>query len=170
MKLKQSVNRLIWRFTDSNSLKNGFKPNQTDVDALNSILEFINKTNETTVQENRIFAKMYISYFCLQLRVTQDFDLAQKKTNHVLNTPLTTLYELLRVEANTCEIRNFFQSKGIDTTSLLESAKIEANKAKISEVNGKELLQSTQTWESKESYDLINAIITLAINEFKNAE
>jgi len=53
MKLRDAVSRC--KFT----IANGNKPNQTDVEAYNMVLEFLHKTQEKTIQDNLLFAKLY---------------------------------------------------------------------------------------------------------------
>lgn len=170
VKLKEAIQRLAWRFTDSKSVTNGFKPNQNDAEALNAIIEYVNKTTENTVKDNRLFTKMYVAYFCLQLRVYRDFDLAQKKTNQVLNTPTQTLYELLRQEANVCEVKAHFDDLGFKTDSEMTPQTFKDNLKKAKEVDAKRFLEVCNTWDTKESYNNINAIVALAFNQFKDKE
>ena len=51
---KDAFNRLGF------TLSKGNKPNNTDLEAFNFLVEIFNKTIEKTTQENRLFAKLYI--------------------------------------------------------------------------------------------------------------
>lgn len=107
MKLSDSIKRLGFTISKQN------KPNGTDADALNSIIEFINNVNKTEVQENKLFAKLYIMNFITQMRIVRDFDLAQSNVNKILKMPIDALYNEFRKEANVLEIKNYFESKGL---------------------------------------------------------
>lgn len=167
MKIQESIKRLGFTISKQN------KPNSTDADALNSIIDFINQTNIKEVQENKLFAKLYIMNFITQMRIVRNFDLAQKNVNKILKMDLEALYNEFRKEANILEIKNYFDSKGLKDTwsmaenfNLKENMKINANIC--NEINPKEFLEVCDLWNEENIYNNLNATITLALNTYKN--
>ena len=55
MTLNKAIDRLYWR------IKTGMaKANQTDLDAVNCVVEHVNESNKKTITENIPFTKMYV--------------------------------------------------------------------------------------------------------------
>lgn len=167
MKIQDSIKRLGFTISKQN------KPNSTDADALNSIIDFINNVNKSEVQENKLFAKLYIMNFITQMRIVRDFDLAQSNVNKILKMPLEGLYNEFRKEANVLEIKNYFESKGLkDTWSLSNDFNLKENFKHNSEVcqkiDAKEFLEVCDLWSEENIYNNLNATITLALNTYKN--
>jgi len=167
MKLSESIKRLGFTISKQN------KPNSTDADALNSIIEFINNVNKTEVQENKLFAKLYIMNFITQMRIVRDFDLAQSNVNKILKMPIDGLYNEFRKEANVLEIKNYFESKGLkDTWSLSNDFDLKENFKHNTElcnnIDAKEFLEVCDLWSEENIYNNLNATITLALNTYKN--
>jgi len=167
MKLSDSIKRLGFTISKQN------KPNSTDADALNSIIEFINNVNKTEVQENKLFAKLYIMNFITQMRIVRDFDLAQSNVNKILKMPIDGLYNEFRKEANVLEIKNYFESKGLkDTWSLSNDFNLKENFKHntdiCNKIDSKEFLEVCDLWSEENIYNNLNATITLALNTYKN--
>jgi len=168
MKLSESIKRLGFTISKQN------KPNSTDADALNSIIEFINNVNKTEVQENKLFAKLYIMNFITQMRIVRDFDLAQSNVNKILKMPLDALYSEFRKEANVLEIKNYFESKGLNNNFGTPESKMtlkEEFNHKLDICNksdAKEFIEVCEMWSEENIYNNLNATITLALNTYKN--
>jgi hypothetical protein len=167
MKIKEAINRLGYTISKQN------KPNTNDADALNSIIEFINNVNKTEVQENKLFAKLYIMNFITQMRIVRDFDLAQSNVNKILKMPLDGLYNEFRKEANVLEIKNYFESKGLkDTWSMMSKFDLKENFKYNTDICNKidanEFLEVCDLWSEDNIYNNLNATITLALNTYKN--
>ena len=80
MILEKGVNRLRWRFSSNTS----FKPNQNDIEALNSVLGWIGSQKKINVLNQDLFAKLYIYTSLLEfLKMYDDTtifnDIAQKE-------------------------------------------------------------------------------------------
>jgi hypothetical protein len=78
MNIGQSINRLSY------TIKNQNKPNKSDVNALNEVIKFINQTTKQEINDNELFAKLYVMNFITQLRLTSNLNLAQKNVNKIL--------------------------------------------------------------------------------------
>ena len=160
MNIAQSINRLSYTIQYQN------KPNTSDVNALNEVISFINQTTKQEVHENELFAKLYVSNFIMQLRLTSNLDLAQKNVNKILKMNLITLYEHARKDVNVVEIKDYFNNKGFKEPYSNDNIK---NNSKLAaEINPIEFNDVCQTWDYAETETNLNAIITFALNEFKN--
>ena len=160
MTIAQSINRLSY------TIKNQNKPNTSDVNALNEVISFINQTTKTEVHENELFAKLYVSNLIMQLRLTSNLDLAQKNVNKILKMKLITLYEHARMDVNVVEIKDYFNNKGM--LHPYSNENIKNNSKLAAEINPIEFNDVCQTWDYSETETNLNAMITFALNEFKN--
>lgn len=77
-KFDKALNRLAYTISNSN------KPNKTDVDAFNNIVKWFNVQESKTIDNNKLFAKLYILFLTQTLRhyKASVFDLS------ILNTDL----------------------------------------------------------------------------------
>lgn len=160
MNIAKSINRLSYTIQNQN------KPNTSDANALNDIMEFINQTTKTEVHENELFAKLYVSNLIMQLRLTSNLDLAQKNVNKILKMKLITLYEHARMDVNVVEIKDYFNNKGM--LHPYSNENIKNNSKLAAEINPIEFNDVCQTWDYAETETNLNAMITFALNEFKN--
>lgn len=160
MTIAQSINRLSY------TIKNQNKPNTSDVSALNEVISFINQTTKTEVHENELFAKLYVSNLIMQLRLTSNLDLAQKNVNKILKMKLITLYEHARMDVNVVEIKDYFNNKGM--LHPYSNENIKNNSKLAAEINPIEFNDVCQTWDYAETETNLNAMITFALNHYKN--
>lgn len=175
MKLKESLKRLRWRLSpDEKGVFKQMTPNATDVEAFNSILDFIEKTQQETVQENLLFAKLYCFLLeNLTIRYT-DIDFANKELNKILSESLAIRIEYLKLSLKDMEYRNYFNRKGIldpflKTKTLKELEEIhERYKDKLPELDVQEFLKCGNNWDFESvKYQLENQI-NQSIQNFKN--
>ena len=84
-------------------LKNVWKASATDIDALNSITEFVNDKHNKQLQDNEMFAKVYIfmySYF-LKRYDTDIYDsIPQKELHRYLDQPLERIVTRFKDKLN----------------------------------------------------------------------
>lgn len=95
--LKKAVNRFQFRFTkqENGDYKN-FKPNHSDIEAINTILSWINRQKEDSVRNNHLFAKLYIYHLTMNIRHYQTTvldDYPQKDLSRLLDKPLELFYQ-----------------------------------------------------------------------------
>lgn len=163
MKLKEAIQRLSFTVSKQN------KPNQTDAEALNKILEYLNKSIKREVNENEMFAKLYV-YLLLNEVVFYkgDIDLGQKKINEVLQIPLIDMYENFRMSFNSIALNNFLHENGLSEKHPLQYNKEEEahNKALTNHKDWD--LYAKGILEAEENEMQLNWLITLTLNKFKN--
>lgn len=111
--LKKSVERLIWRFKPDHTGKaKAFYPNDNDVKALNTILGWINRQKQETVNNNQLFAKLYIYFLTQSIRYYETDvldDIPQKELSRILDTPLANFYKAFEVDLHSAQISRLVQ-------------------------------------------------------------
>lgn len=99
--IKKAASRLTWRFREESGDTKPFKPNEEDIKSLNTILEWINREKKEKLDQNVLFAKLYIYVlvdFTRKYKTTIFDKLATKEVNRLLDRPLETFYEAFKKE------------------------------------------------------------------------
>ncbi len=169
MKLQEAIKRLSFTISKQN------KPNTTDADALNSIIEFINNSNKQVVQDNLLLAKMYAFVLKEFINHYQDVNYASKQINSdILNKPLDYQLELLTMQLQSNEINQFFKILDLKPTwvagQTLDEIVIneEINKESLSKVDAIKFKEVAETWNSQNVISNFEFNFNLALNTFKN--
>lgn len=129
MNIEKSVKRIAWRF------QNGWKPNQNDIDALNDIIDFVNQKQKDQINENQLFAKMYVHIYGEYLKFYKAtvFDKApEMELCKILDTPLSEIIESFRKDLNESERYQIQSSLGfLDKHPATRSEAEKEKEAKI---------------------------------------
>jgi hypothetical protein len=163
MKLKESIQRLSFTVSKQN------KPNNTDAEALNKVLEYVNGTIKKEVNENELFAKLYV-YLLINETVFYkgNIDLAQKRINEILRKSLYSLYESHRDNFNAVSFNNYLHENGLSEKHPLtyndEEQQINKGLTKLKDWD----FYANGILEPEENEMQLNWLITLTINNFKN--
>lgn len=166
MILKEAVKRLSF------TISKGNKPNQNDVEAFNEIIRNLKLSEQETVQENLLFAKLYIFTLSELLAYYTDIDMANKEINKILSEPMAI--EKLQMSLRRMELQNYFNRKKIldpflknKTANELEEIH-ERYKNKLPGLNVDEFLKCGNNWDAEAvKYNIENSI-NLSIKNFKN--
>ncbi|MEL6305771.1 MAG: hypothetical protein AAFQ20_13405 [Bacteroidota bacterium] len=101
MKKKEAIQRLGWRFGNHKT----FNVNQKDLDAWNTIIDYVNAQDETVINNNYLFAKLYMHEYRQQLeRYGTDIyndSIPQKEIHRFLERPMEFHYQRLTDYVNT---------------------------------------------------------------------
>ena len=164
MKLRQAIERLTWQFTpDENGKFRTFTANETDRQSMNKILEHFKQSQEKTIQENLLFAKLY-AYILGKLTCHYtDADQATKHLNSILKQPLTTTTQMLELELRAMEMRQVFPEQLLHIPSKEVRAKMEQYPDLTANV-----LHAIDMWDSDNVTSYLNTNINLSIQNFKN--
>lgn len=170
-KTKEAFARLGFTISKQN------KPNETDMEAFNFLIETFNKTIEKTIQENRLFAKLYILTLKDYTAQNNNVLSAQKRINEYLcQTTILNACNQLKMQLEHSELDEYFKSLGIKET-WIEGQTLEEirelrkfNNEKLSKVDVKEFLEVADTWEIDNVIALVNSTVTLAIANYKNLD
>jgi len=163
MKLKEAIQRLSFTVSKQN------KPNSTDAEALNKIMEYVNNSIKKEVNENELFAKLYV-YSLIKETVFYkgDIDMAQKRINEVLRKSLYSIYESHRDNFNAISFNNYLHENGLSDKHpfCYNEAETETNKELTKLKDWK--VYANGILEPEENEMQLNWLITLTINNFKN--
>ena len=90
MNIEKNIERLGFTLSKRN------KPNQSDMDSLNFIINWINSQQSETIKNNQLFAKMYIYHLNHNIKYystnVSEF-LPQKELSNLLSTELEHFYQ-----------------------------------------------------------------------------
>jgi len=157
MKLKQALNRIVWRVK---SIKNA---NNTDIEALKTLIEFIENTDK--INDYSLFAKIYVTFYgeLLQYYKTSVFDPSPQKDLHrLLDQSWERTVEKFVKKANDMEVYVRFKEAGIsDKHPML---KTDEEKKKDLQKFQLEFTDPIMTYEEAEQN--LKALINLALNKY----
>lgn len=139
MKTKEAIQRLGFTISKQN------KPNQTDAEAFNKLLWFVNESIEQNPNRNICFAKLYIFNLIHYIKYYQSLDIAQERLHQVLDINIDSLYVDLMNELNNAE--------------LSELCKVGVTDKRI-------LKRGLETYDLQTVTYNTNAMITLALKSF----
>jgi len=95
--VKKSGQRLLWRMSPNDKGEHTpFKPNNSDFNALKSILGAINRSQEETLSNNQLFAKLYIMQLVGDIRengTTVFNEFIFERLSNQLSKPLDLFYK-----------------------------------------------------------------------------
>ncbi len=107
----EAVRRL--RFT----IGNQYKSNATDVEALNVLLKSIENSQQKTVEDNRVFAKILCMYITWRYEVgSNDMNSVLKFLNNELKNPLELHIDKLSNKMRVSQLKNFINTLTIELT------------------------------------------------------
>jgi hypothetical protein len=168
MKTKEAINRLTY------TIGKGNKPNETDKVALNSIITYVNKFEQETIQDNLLFAKLYTLVLKDFVNTYKDIDFANIQLNKELSTPLNAHIELLLMTLKTTELDAFFKQNGIVDPFIIGKPiseaveKYEQNKQLFPKIDTKKMLEVMDMWDFENVSAHLNRNINESLNTYKN--
>ncbi len=170
MSLEKDIQRLTWRFSSGKS----FTPNQNDINAINSVVDFYNQSQEKQFENNGLFAKLYIY---LSMKIMQNDGSTVFENNHrrkignLLKKPLSQIIEDLTQSLNDSEQYGILKEAGHDFKHPVLRQKGEA-KSVMDKLN-KTLLETKnmdrltgKVWQTEDVEQAIISEVNFMINEF----
>ena len=158
MKLREAISRYRFQIT------NGNKPNETDIQAFNVITEHLQQTQEKTVQDNLLFAKLYTLTLEKLTETYNDVDFANKRLNEILSEPMNTRIEWLSMKLKCLEVTQVFADPMLKEKSGEELKEIFKRYPKFE----KDFLACYEWWNNETVTSHLNTNINLSIQKFKN--
>lgn len=174
MNIENSINRISWRFKNE-QIKIGESKiliNQSDVEAVDFLINWIDRQKSETLQENLLFAKLYC--YCLnhEIEFYKDIKFANSKLQEELNKPIEIHYKTVSESLNRMELNYFMNSIGIITDHIEASILNQEQSDKQNEIlktNQNEISKYViGIWNIDKVYRSLNNTITECINRFKN--
>ena len=117
MEAVKAIQRLAWRFGKATENGNTFTINQNDVDAINGIAAYIERTQKEQFKQNELFAKLYIKVYAKMIAhyKTDVFDInVRRRMNDMLSTPMEIIMQDFTEQLNDSERYVQFNNLGID--------------------------------------------------------
>lgn len=168
MNVEKGLGRFSWRFKNGN-----FTPNQNDINALNGIIQWVNDQRKITLNQNHLFAKLYIYYFNEYLDKYQASvfsDIPQKELSKLLDTPLQLFYQAFVDSLNQNNIYQVMIDNKISMTHPWERTKEEEVSDRLGLKNMSKADREKMTsmpWKYDEVEYQLNKMVTEAINRFQ---
>lgn len=164
MKLQDSIKRIRYTLSKQN------KPNTTDVEAFNSILQELDFLQISKVENNRPFAKLLILYLKDKYEINNDINTALYFLAKELGKDLELHIDKLSNRILTTQVFNFINSLKIDVTEI-EMQNIELLDLKENEfwdIHKQNILDEIKLLNSKENirndfYKTANEILNTEI-------
>lgn len=163
------------------TLSNGNKPNQSDIDALNNVIEWVEKHRSDTIRNNQLFAKLYIYHLNEKIKYystdVSDF-LPQKELSRILDMPLDNFYKSFTIRLNDDAknaivdiTRNGVESKTVEgypkhPTEFTdeENEIIKNNIANLTDEQKKQL--TVDSWHLEDVTYKLDLMVNEALNKF----
>ena len=158
MKLREAISRL--RFTVSKGNKCGI----ADTEAFNMICEHLQISEEKTIQDNLLFAKLYTHLLEKLSLHFNNVDEANKHINKLLSEPMTYRIEMLHMHLRMIEVTQVFADPFLKDQSQEELQHTIKNYPKFQ----KEFETCWDYWDKDNVISHLNANINLSIQNFKN--
>ena len=165
MTIEKAMQRIVWRVSNGNHT-----PNQNDVEAVTIVAEWINRQKAQELQQNRLFAKMYVYCFINELQFYQNIKFAQKKIHEILKTPLIELYGQFKDKLNFIEYNLLLKSLGFCNLHPALTKKEQQEKEAVLTRENNETMEKylLGIWTPEKIEMGLNNQITEAINHYKN--
>lgn len=175
MDINKAVQRLGWRFEKaSKKSDHSFTINQNDLDALKTIDAFVVKNQKEQLQNQELFAKLYINNLTelIEHYNTSIFDpIPRKRIHGVLRQSLQNLTEKLKDTLNDSEMYKLMKEIGVDLKHPLLRSEEETGTdldkllgAFIDSENKKRLIG--EVWDFETVKDCLEKEVNSAINLF----
>lgn len=175
MDLIKNIQRIAWRF----SAKKPFTPNDSDVEAMNSIITWINKEKETRVNENRYFAKILVYCYIQELNFYKNNNSAEKKINEILEKPLEYWYSEFRKQMNRMNFNQMVEMVGLKSEWEkadndhglfgLDQIQVKSPNQELIKNNEADLVKVLKgNWDQEKINSKLNFFISELLNEYAN--
>jgi hypothetical protein len=135
--LDKAVNRLSWRFSNETT----FKPDNNDVEALNTVFEWINHQKKETLNKNTLFAKLFIYHLTMNVRhyeTTILNDFPQKDIISLLEKPLDLYFKAFHQDIHNNQLNKLVEFDKINAQIDKDIAAAERDYPKFDSITSQE--------------------------------
>ena len=135
--LDKAVNRLRWRFSNETT----FKPNNEDVEALNTVFEWINHQKKETLNKHTLFAKLFIYHLTMNVRhyeTTILNDFPQKDIISLLEKPLDLYFKAFHQDIHNNQLNKLVEFDKINAQIDKDIAAAERDYPKFDSITSQE--------------------------------
>jgi len=134
MELPKAINRLTWRFSKNAS----FKPSPTDIEAFNAVLGWVNHQQSKVVQNNQLFAKLYIYFLNKKIEEfgsTVFYSIPEKELSALLDTPLDLFFVAFHQSMHHNIRKNVFEKNGVELNLRSVKSQVQINSERLNLAN-----------------------------------
>lgn len=172
MTTEKAIQRLTWRFSEQKA----FTPNTNDVEALNVIIEWMNKQHENRLKSNHHYAKLFMVIYIDYLRHYKEANLSLKEITKCLKKPLSEYYYIFFSELNNRKFLDTVDFLNIKDDIDLNDPEWNIDKMKqtisdntaIVKENQQALLKSLETFSLTEITNRLNFIISESLHKYED--
>jgi len=101
------------------TISNGNKPNNSDVVALNGIIDYVNSEKERDINNYELFAKLFINVFKNDIIKSKgNYQMSLDVVKMILKTKIGVSYESFKDEINQIWLENEIENKNFDINKL----------------------------------------------------
>lgn len=166
-----TIEKAIGQFTYR--LQNGrYEPNQSDVEALTFIVDWINREKTREITDNVLFAKLFCRVFAQEVDYYKgDFKLAQKTMHEYLKQPIEFYYDKFIKDIDKTSLNVLSEQLGLSNKHPYSKTEIEKESdEKIISENQDKMLKAVSGHDTKGVYKSLNNTITEFINRYRVAK
>ncbi|WP_428743210.1 hypothetical protein [Tenacibaculum sp.] len=166
MTIKRAVDHFIFKFN------NVWKPTETDVKALQTIMDFVEEKHKKQLQDYHLFAKLYIMVYAQYLErynATVFDDIPKKELHVLLDKPMEYFIKRFTQRLNESELYSLFEELEIELKHPITKSKEQKEKETDSLKNA--LVEKSnmerfkgEVWE----YETVKENLELQINNVIN--
>jgi len=145
------------------TIGNGNKPNENDVKALNGVIEYFNNERKRDLQNNELFAKLFINVFKNDLiKSNGDYQKTLNTLKMIFKIDIHAHYDSLHSEINQIEFDNLCAYLDISAgISLIEEEKND----KIIKDNSETLSKVLNKFTKDKVYERLNRLINQILED-----
>ena len=165
-----TIERSVQRIAEKIQSGNKFKPNTSDLNAMNEIIEFVNLKKIQGAKENELFAKLYIKVYAKMLEHfnASVFDDEPRKAMHqILRMPLNQIVMEFKDKLNKSELYEVLDKSFNSNDPMASDSDAKQLNDKIkSEPQLKERV-CLEVWDYETVWHNLSTEINNTINTFK---
>lgn len=164
MNINKSIQRISWRFSNSKP----FTPNNNDMEALNNIINWVNSQRKETLNNNHLFAKLYIyvyGSFLNYYKSTPLEKIPRVELSRLLDTPMNLHYTELFDIINLRSCIAWMDSKGLYSSHFEDTTDQEKEILKKLSLEDMKIFVG-ESWEYDDVVSSVNLMITESLNKF----
>jgi hypothetical protein len=163
MTIENALQRIHWRA----SSQQNYKPNPKDIEAVNFMVEWVNREKKQSIRKHQMFAKLYSTYLGELLLHYKDVDQAQKEINTILSAPIESSFFWFREKFNLVEHEKALKILKISNATYYMKSKDELQREnEILQDNQEYFLKHIQQWSLENITKSLENQITEAINRY----
>lgn len=150
-------------------VKNDKNSSENEIEAINTLVSWINDSKKEYLEKNKMFSKLYIIYFGILIEHYKDIEFAQKSIHKDLSENIGFHAYELRNKINNIEFFKFCKSIGLSDKNYNFMSKEEIkDRDLIISKNESEYLKNINKWDQESINSALNNQISEAINRFKH--